>query len=275
MALRVLIGVGVVAGALWWSLDPADVPAPPAPEQARPAVTHAPMRPAPLPALDPTDAPPERMPTDAPIVATNLRPARYIAPRVPTVDDSRPDSEARASHALGSLRMPADPDSLGVTGQGFVPIGGEVPQPGGGVDPPTIDLSDPEELRFKQEAGDFDNPIDAEEQIKRNAYGDGQVGVGETAGSAADSASNSEVHIDGVVVDPADVPDITATERHVDGRRPTVDWRAAGLSPTEANMVEVEDVTRNYVAPIEPPSDTIAEDPPVPTYAGEGTVTDP
>lgn len=272
MRLRLLALMGAAVALLWWTTradEPGATAAIPDEQGAthRPDIRRASL--APLPSLDTFEAPPERMPADAPVVATNLYPSRYIAPTLDTSSDA-PDAP---TPVLGSLRMAPDVEGLGATAQGFVPVGGDVPTQVQ-LDVPTIDITDLEELRFKREAGDLDNPIDYEEQIKRNAYGDGAVGVGDTTDDVV-SPSGMEVHAGGEVVDPADVPNPSAAERHTNGERPVFDWRGAGLSPTEAGEVEVEDITLNSVQPVAEPVDydTIVVDP-VPTWEGEGTVTD-
>lgn len=273
MRLRLLALMGAAIALLWW-MTRADEPVAPATMPDEQGATHRPdtrrASRAPLPALDTFEAPPERMPADAPVVATNLYPSRFIAPTLDTSDGAA----GMPALQLGSLRMAPDVEALGATAQGFVPVGGDVPTQVQ-RDTPTIDITDLEELRFKREAGDLDNPIDYDEQIKRNAYGDGAVGVGDTSDGVVDSPSGMEIHVAGEVVDPADVPNPSAVERHTNGRRPIFDWRGAGLSPTEAGVVEVEDITRNSMLLVVEPVDydTIVVDP-VPTWDGEGTIPD-
>jgi hypothetical protein len=239
-------------------------------------------QPSPLPSLGGVDSDDiaRPMPTDAPVIAAQtLRPTTFHTTEEPgTAPGDAPAKghpKADEPPVLGSIRMPTDPGAFGATGDGFVPVGGTVPQAGPAEHVPTLDLTDPEELAFKREAGDLQNPVDEEEQIKRNAHGDSLLDGTDTTLAGPPSPSAQEHHANGVVADPNDASD-SAKEVHQNGQRPELDWRAAGLSPTEANVVEVPDLTNTTLANAPPPparSETWVEDP-VPTWDGPGTLTD-
>lgn len=284
-----VIAVALVAAWALWPAEPSGEAAPTPAVQPDPAPRAA-YRPAPLPHLDGLDdlnAPPARpAPTASPaLVTTDGRPAPTFRPRS-TDDTAQPvDPATRAAPpslaGLGSVRMAPDLEAHGITGEGFVPVGGDVAQDGVVEHVPTIDYADPVELAFKREAGDLTNPVGLEEQIKRDAHGDARAGDGgsDTAEVGAVSPSAAEFHAEGVLIDPTEAPNPSATERHVNGEGPVFDWRAAGLSPTEADAVPVEDLTNTVlanppVAPADPRlTETLTPEPEAPVWAGEGTLT--
>lgn len=264
----VIIGALAAGGAalLWTGNESAD----PAPRVTRPAPEPAPFVASPLPGLGGITQPP---PTDAPVIAAHTGRPTTVAPPLNT-DTGSGSAAPTPAPILGSIRMAQDPQAQGASGEGFVPLGGDVP-PAPIAPVPTIDYADPEELAFKKAAGDLANPIDPEEQIKRNAYGDGQIGIGNTASEAL-SPSALEHHVNGAVADAADRPE-SANETHRDGKR--LERPIAGLSPTEANTVPVPDLTRTVLANSTAPASTDGHDTlrtdPVPSWDGPGTLTEP